>query len=131
MSKHKAVAEMDEIQEKLVSGQLDVADLSESQKQDLGIVEEHPSVPADLKEEGFEVIKEEAPKMVRKSPTPKKVKCAFCGKEAFSQSFRVTVGAVDPGSRTYVCRRKGGCEVTLPPQDSSVTQHTHTEAKSE
>jgi hypothetical protein len=59
------------------------------------------------KVETQENAKTEVPPKVRKSPTPKVVKCNHCGKEAFSQSFKVAVEA--DGTRLYVCRRKGGC----------------------
>jgi hypothetical protein len=53
------------------------------------------------------VATDTAEKKVRKSPKPLKVTCSSCGKEAFSQSFKAVL---TDGVRTYVCRRKGGCE---------------------
>jgi len=59
-------------------------------------------------------------KKARKSPTPVKVVCSLCGREAFSQSFRVEVISAPEGAsgpmRKYTCRRKGGCTPSMTEQ---------------
>jgi hypothetical protein len=54
-----------------------------------------------------DTIAPEPEKKVRKSPTPKKVSCGVCNKEAFSQAFRIVTA--EDGSKSYKCRAKGGC----------------------
>ena len=54
----------------------------------------------------YEIVPEieVTPKKVRKSPTPVKVHCNTCGKEGYSQGFKVTVD--DQQNRIYACRGK-------------------------
>jgi hypothetical protein len=85
-----------------------VAEVAEKLEEVAEVTEAANTLVVELAE-ALAPLVEEAPKKVRKSPTSVKVTCIKCGKEAFSQSFKVTVG--EGGVRVYECRKKGGCSV--------------------